>query len=111
MKNERKILKYVAKFRQKTLDQEQTAQNICAKLNIDFDTNIAVFIHLVNQGLITPVRFHGHLGSLLIERDPIGITTNGIKNVENYWYKKIKSWMPLILSLVAIIISSVALFS
>ena len=110
MKNERKILKYVAKFRQKTPDQAQTAQNICDELNIDFETNIAVFRHLENQGLAIPIGVHGRVGPLSVEIDPIGITTDGIKNVENYWYKKIKSWTPLIFSLIAIIISNVALF-
>ena len=104
MKHEIKILIFIRD------NMSLKIKEICSRLNIDYEKSASVFRHLENQEFIALVRGEGRIGPLRSTTDPYGITTNGIKHLEQRIPQKIKFWSPVILSTIAIIIAIIALF-
>ena len=65
--------------------------------------------HLRNQELVVLYREEGRVGVLHLEADPVTITTNGIKHLENRIPVFIKSYVPRVISIVALAVAIVAL--
>jgi len=102
LKNELKILKFIRN------NDGLKKKDILNKLNITAKSD-GVFHHLKNQGLITLIRDVGRVGPLMMDVDPVGITTNGIKYLENRIPNFIKSYLSLFISSAALIISIIAI--
>lgn len=102
MKNEIKILKFIQDH------NDLKAKEICNSLNINYEESMPVFRHLENQRFITLIRGHGRIGPLMHNTDPFGITTNGVKHLENRIPNFVKSYLPIFISIVALLISIIA---
>lgn len=103
MKNEIKILKFIRDH------DELTREEILIKLDFIFEKDGRIFQHLLNQGFVSLIRKHGRVGELRLDIDPLGITTNGIKHLENRIPKFIKSYVPVFISGIALFISIIAI--
>lgn len=109
MKNEIKILKQIKKHRVQNRDEMQTAKEICVELKLDYDKTIVVFRHLNNQEFIIAHNKPNFIGSPEIDRDLLGITTMGIIYLEKRIPEKIRFYMPIGISTIAVVISIIAL--
>lgn len=97
-----KILKFIRD------NDKLKIKEICERLSINYEKSISVFIHLENQGFITLIRGERRVGPLMHHTDPFGITTNGIKHLENRLRNFVKSYLPILISIGAIFISIMA---
>ena len=105
MKNEIKILKFLSKYK-KPIER----QGICDHLGLVKNEELMMILqHLINQGLVTLYRNNGRLGVLRLEVDPVTITTKGIRRLENRIPTFVKSYVPILISLAALAVATVAL--
>ena len=109
MKNEIKILKQIKKQREKHNDILQSAKEICIELKLDYYKTIAVFRHLSNQGFAIAINRPNYVGAPEIDHDLVGITTDGIIHLKKRIPEKIRFYLPMGLSAIAVVISIIAL--
>ena len=104
MKNEVKILKFLYKYKKPIEVQE-----ICDHLDLVKNEEVMMILrHLINQKLVTLYRNDGRMGDLCLEVDPVAITTNGIRRLENRIPTFVKSYVPILISLAALAVAIAA---